>query len=295
MDHDATYDIDSEGIATVCIDRAHKRVNTLTRAIVAELSDALTSIEKRGSIRGLILASGKPTTFAAGADLNELLACTRTDLDRLLREGQALCSRIERLNWPTVAAINGHCLGGGYELALACRTRVAADDPKTLIGLPEVALGLLPAWGGTVRLCRLIGVKTAAPLLFAGTRLSPADALRLGLVDRLAPRNDLPAAARGVLDSPRRRHGSLSRVLEAWSPVRRAILRRARTRVVGATPDLVQAIDRVARAIHAACAHGAAAGFECERQGLLELLDTPDSRQRLQAFLQQRSSAAPAT
>src|SRR4029453_980751 len=129
--------------------------------------------------------------------------------------------RLERLDCPTVAAINGYCLGGGLELALACRYRVCVDNPKTVLGFPEVMLGIHPGFGGTVRSVRLIGVTAAMDLMLTGRNVRPDKALRLGLVDRPPPRAELSAAARALaLDPPAPHRASLRERLLSAGPVR---------------------------------------------------------------------------
>jgi 3-hydroxyacyl-CoA dehydrogenase/enoyl-CoA hydratase/3-hydroxybutyryl-CoA epimerase len=156
-------------------------------------------------LRGLVLRSAKPSGFIAGADIREImtLAGDARALE-MIELGQRLFSRLEALPYPTVAAIHGYALGGGLELALACRYRVAVGDSKLALGLPEVQLGLHPGFGGTVRSVRLLGVRPAMKLMLTGRNVRSDQALKLGLVDRLvATRGELDAAARQIIrDAP---------------------------------------------------------------------------------------------
>src|SRR5688500_7404350 len=139
---------DADNILTIWMDVPGKPVNTVPPALLADLVDVVAAIE-RDPCAGVIFASAKPRSFSAGADLFEISRMTPEQIGEYLQLGQALFDRISRLPMPTVAAINGDCLGGGFELALACRYRVATDEGSISIGLPEVKIGLIPGWGGT--------------------------------------------------------------------------------------------------------------------------------------------------
>src|SRR5205085_238207 len=154
---------------------------------------------------GLIIASAKKSIFIAGADLNTLLIQAQTgELRDFIAEGQRVFNRIAGLKIPSVAAIHGACAGGGYEVTLACDWRVASDDPATRIGLPETTLGLIPAWGGSTRLPRLIGEDNAAEVILKGKLYSASEALKMGLVDEVAAREQLLDAARRKLSAGKR-------------------------------------------------------------------------------------------
>ena len=153
-----TLTTDTDGIAWLRIDRQGASANSLSREVMLEFAERVLEVEKARP-RGLVLASGKPGGFIVGADINEFRGIrTPDEVVGPIREAHALLERLERAPFPTVAAINGACLGGGLELALACRYRVCSDDPKTVLGLPEVLLGIHPGFGGTVRTIRLVGV-----------------------------------------------------------------------------------------------------------------------------------------
>ncbi len=198
-----------------------RAANSLSREVMEELDARLTEVERQ-SPRGLVIQSAK-AGFIAGADVREF-AQVRSPEEALpfVRAAHAILDRLERLPCPTVAAINGYCLGGGLELALACRYRVCVDDPKTVLGFPEVMLGIHPGFGGTVRAVRLIGVTAAMDLMLTGRNLRPDKALALGLVDRLAPAiRAAHAAARSmVLEPPPRRQAPLMQRLLSSAPAR---------------------------------------------------------------------------
>ncbi len=154
-------------IALVTIDQPGSRANVLSQAVQSEFEALLTELRARSDLQGLILRSGKPGMFIAGADLKEMggLAGDDEQKRRVVRRGLAIMAGIESLPYPTVAAIEGPCVGGGLELALGFDFRVASTHPKTELGFPEVKIGLLPGWGGTQRLQRVIGPATAAEMI----------------------------------------------------------------------------------------------------------------------------------
>ncbi|HEX4496423.1 MAG TPA: 3-hydroxyacyl-CoA dehydrogenase NAD-binding domain-containing protein [Thermoanaerobaculia bacterium] len=190
------------GIAWLRLDDPGKKVNTLSTRLFEWFESQISHLERERP-EGLVIYSGKTDGFVAGADLEELLALTDlADVHAMLQRGHELMERLCALPFPTVAAIHGACLGGGLELALACKRRVATEHPKTRLGLPEVQLGLLPGLGGTQRLPRLIGVPDALDLILTGKQLDARKARRLGLVDDTCHPADLRTAAeRAVRDA----------------------------------------------------------------------------------------------
>ena len=175
------------GLAHLVVDHPGRKLNVLDRDAIESLEAALGDLEASPP-QGLIVISGKPGSFIAGADIDAIAGVTDSALAHtLVRRGQAAYSRIAALPFPTVAAIDGVCLGGGTELALACDSRIATEEPRTQIGLPEVMLGILPAWGGTSRLPRLIGLPAALDLLLTGRAVDGRRAEKLGLVAHAVP------------------------------------------------------------------------------------------------------------
>jgi len=173
-----------DGIGTVTFAVPEDRVNTWTEAAIAEFSEL---VEQLDGLAGLILISGKPEDFHSGGDLRFLgKVATAAELEKGLELLPRAFARLASVPYPTVAAIRGHCLGGGYELALACSARIAQEAPSTTIGLPECRVGLFPGAGGTQRLPRLIGAP-AVDLILQGKALGAGAAAAAGLVDRLVP------------------------------------------------------------------------------------------------------------
>lgn len=179
---------DDDGIVTLRIDLPEQATNTMTPLFREQFALAVDRlVAERETIRGAILTSGKPTFFAGG-DLNALLAVQPSDADTLFNRStvlKAILRKLETFGRPVVAAINGSALGGGFELCLSCHARLAVDDPKLQLGLPEVSLGLLPGGGGIVRMTRLLGLAKAVPLILESTVLSPRAALEKGLITGL--------------------------------------------------------------------------------------------------------------
>ena len=199
-------EIGDDHICVLTFDRPDSGANIFDAATLDELNEHLDAVEKDASLRGLIIASAKKSIFVAGADLKTLLQAAKTgEMRGFIERGQQVFNRLADLRIPTVAAIHGASAGGGYEVALACDYRVASDDPATRIGLPETSLGLLPAWGGCTRLPRLIGAEKAAEVILKGKLYSAQEALKLGLVDEIAPRDQLLDRAREKLRAGKRK------------------------------------------------------------------------------------------
>lgn len=187
-------------ICVLTFDRPDSGANIFDATTLDELNEHLDDVENDTSIRGLIITSAKKSIFVAGADLKTLLQAAKTgEMRGFIERGQQVFNRLADLKIPTVAAIHGASAGGGYEVALACDYRVASDDPATRIGLPETSLGLLPAWGGCTRLPRLIGAEKAIEVILKGKLYSAQEALNVGLVDEIAPRDQLLDRARKKL------------------------------------------------------------------------------------------------
>jgi 3-hydroxyacyl-CoA dehydrogenase / enoyl-CoA hydratase / 3-hydroxybutyryl-CoA epimerase len=198
-------EIGDDRVCILTFDRPDSGANIFDAATMSELSEHVDAIERDNSVRGLIITSAKKSIFIAGADLKTLLEQAPTgEMRGFIAEGQRVFNRIAALNIPTVAAIHGACAGGGYEVTLACDWRVAANEPATRIGLPETTLGLIPAWGGSTRLPRLIGVENASEVILKGKLYSAPEALKLGLVDEVVPRDELLDAARRKLGQGKR-------------------------------------------------------------------------------------------
>lgn len=187
---------DDNQILWLYFDKQNSSVNTLDYAVMDELSRIIDLVAADKTTKGLVITSGKKTGFIAGADIAQFTKFK--DIDdafSILKLGQHILDKLEAVKIPTVALIDGFCLGGGLELALACRYRIAEDSPKTRLGLPEVKLGIHPGWGGSVRLPRLIGALQGMNLVMAGHTVSAKAAAKLGLVDAAVPKRQMVHAA----------------------------------------------------------------------------------------------------
>lgn len=294
---------DSDGVATIWLDQPGKAVNTLTPLMLEELFAAITSLEaSRPS--GLIFASPKARSFVAGADLFEIRKMNREQVEAFLATGQKLFDRIAHLPFPTVAAINGDCLGGGLELALACQYRVASEEGSINIGLPEVKLGILPGWGGTVRLPRLIGLASALPMLLAGKTMPPKKARKAGIVDDVVRPEALQSAAKRWArgDQPIHKPSFAQRSAARLPYLRDRIFAAAKSQTEAQSFGNYPAPLRLIDVVRTGYERGEDAGFEAERNALGELRDTRPAQNLIRLFflrqgakksLTQRISAKP--
>jgi 3-hydroxyacyl-CoA dehydrogenase/enoyl-CoA hydratase/3-hydroxybutyryl-CoA epimerase len=283
-----------DGVVLVTIDRAAQAVNALSQDMLIELG-ALVERLAIDPPKGVVFRSGKPSGFVAGADIREFQAfdAQGTVKDALFR-GQQVFQRIADLPCPTVAAIHGYCMGGGTELALACRHRVASNDASTRIGLPEVKLGIYPGWGGSVRLPRLIGAPAAMDLMLTGRSVSASAAKGLGLVDKVVDAAVLVDAAieLALRSSPRTLQQRFrARATNTW--LARQLI----------APMLVKQVARKARREHYPAPYAlietwrrAGGGMQsllaAERRSVVKLAATSTARNLIRVFfLQERLKA----
>jgi 3-hydroxyacyl-CoA dehydrogenase/enoyl-CoA hydratase/3-hydroxybutyryl-CoA epimerase len=281
---------DSDRVLTVTLDLPEKPVNILSSAALKELNELVDHIE-HDKLRAVIFTSIKPRSFAAGADLAEMRGMNRAQLDACLALGQSVFDRFARLQIPTAAAINGDALGGGLELALACGCRVAADDRSIQIGLPEVKLGLVPAFGGTVRLPWLIGLAPALDLMSTGRTVPPAEALRLGILDELAARESLLAAARRlVLAKPRSNCNQRPERNPISPQERNQILDQAEYEAEQRSSGHYPAPGRLISVIRSNYEHGVERAQAAERKALVDLLEGETGRNLVRLFFMRQSA-----
>jgi 3-hydroxyacyl-CoA dehydrogenase/enoyl-CoA hydratase/3-hydroxybutyryl-CoA epimerase len=220
---------DRDNLAWLSFDKAGASTNTLSADVMAELDRILDEL-RAGKPRALIIRSGKESGFIAGADIEEFTRIENADdVMRLVKRGWDLYNKLEALPFPTLALVDGYCMGGGVELALACRYRVAVDQPGTRFALPEVMLGILPAWGGVMRLPRLIGAAAALDMLMTGRAVDARRARRMGLVDAAVPPRIQENTARMMaLEAPRPRKLSFMQALMNSAPMRPIVASMAR-------------------------------------------------------------------
>ncbi|RIX43608.1 MAG: crotonase [Rhodocyclales bacterium GT-UBC] len=224
--------LDAEGVATAILDKAGESANSLSAAVLAELGLILDAFERQAP-KGLIFQSGKEAGFIAGADIQEFTQLDTAEKGRALVErGWSLFNRLAAVRYPTLAVVRGHCLGGGLELALACRYLLAVDEPGTKMGLPEVMLGIFPGWGGMLRLPQRVGPAAALDMMLTGKTIDARRAKRMGLADECVPPRVMAPAARQLLLSgqPRRALPALQRLLNG--PLKAVVASGARKQVV---------------------------------------------------------------
>jgi enoyl-CoA hydratase len=182
-------------VAVVTIDRP-KVLNALNAATLDELESTFLALRADDAVRAIVVTGSGEKSFVAGADINELAVQTPVSGREHARRGQRLFDLIEALGKPVIAAINGYALGGGCELAMACTIRIAADSAR--LGQPEIQLGIIPGYGGTQRLARLVGSGRALELLLTGNQITAAEAHRIGLVNQVVPAAELMPMARAL-------------------------------------------------------------------------------------------------
>ena len=274
------------GILT--FDRENSSANLFDRPSLVELCDELDALSAHPELAGLLIRSAKPSIFIAGADLKILSEAQGDELRDLIELGQATFQKLAKLPYPTVAAIHGACVGGGYELALACDWRVASDAPVTKIGLPETNLGILPAWGGTTRLPRLIGLPAALPLILGGKILSAGAAKAKGLVDAVVPRENLETLALSYLKKGKR---PAKARFHLHNPVIAPLIAAKAKRDLNAKTRGLYPGPEAALEVAAKSCHGPVeAGFQREKEAILRLAVRPETRQLLRLFfLQERA------
>ena len=281
----------ADGVVLLTFDRAGESVNTFAQDVLVEL-DALLERLALDPPKGLVLRSGKPRGFIAGADIREFAEFdAKGTIGDSIRRGQQAFQRLADLPCPTVAAIHGFCMGGGTEISLACRYRVASSDPSTRIGLPEVKLGIYPGWGGSVRLPRLVGTPAAMDMMLTGRTLSASAAKNIGLVDKVVEPAQLVDAAvelalRGTTRPFRQRFmGWITNI----GPARQLL-----------APMLVKQVARKARKEHYPAPYalietwrrtggGVQKRLAAERKSVVKLAGTPTARNLTRVFfLQER-------
>ena len=193
---------EADGLAWLSLDKAGESANSLSKAVMAELSGVLDELDRQPP-KALIIRSAKSAGFIAGADISEFDQLDSPEAAKaMVARGWELFNRLANVPYPTLALVRGHCLGGGLELALACRTLLVVDEPGTKLGLPEVMLGIFPGWGGMLRLPRRVGPAVALDLMLAGKTVDAKKAKRLGLADECVPPRVMESAARQLALNP---------------------------------------------------------------------------------------------
>jgi 3-hydroxyacyl-CoA dehydrogenase/enoyl-CoA hydratase/3-hydroxybutyryl-CoA epimerase len=289
-----TYEINTDGIAILTFDLPGEKINKLTTPVMEEFDTVLDQLGDRKEIKALVFRSGKDGNFIVGADIAEINAVKARDAaERLARRGQEIFAKLESLPFPTVAAIHGPCMGGGLELALACAYRVISNDPKTALALPEIKLGIMPGFGGTQRLPRLVGLSNSLDLILTGKSIYPKKAKKIGLADEVTYKETImqvamdkarKAVGKSRPETIRAKRPLAIKLLES-NPLTRSLIYRAAHKNVlketrGNYPAPLAALD----AVRYGLSHGRAAGYIYEARLLGELAPTEISKNLISVF-----------
>ena len=285
-----------DGIGWLTLDLPGEKVNKLSSAVMTSLSEMLGAVARRSDLEGIVVRSAKEGVFIAGADVQEIRAITRREeAAQASRVGHQIFQQIQDLPFPAVAAINGVCVGGGTELALACHGRLGTDHPRFGMGLPEVNLGIIPAWGGSTRLPRLVGLQRALEMILTGRNIDARKAARIGLIDRAVPHTEIDKHAVELVRKLRRggrfrkKGVRRARGLGGWllegNPLGRTIVfQQARKKVLarsqGHYPAPLKALEVVRRGL----AMTLERALELEAKVLGELLVGPVSKNLVHLF-----------
>ncbi|MBU2925776.1 fatty acid oxidation complex subunit alpha FadJ [Colwellia sp. 1_MG-2023] len=279
------------GIAHLVMDVVGDTMNTLKAEFTEQVADVLAEIKADAAITGIVLCSGKQDSFVAGADINMINNCqTKEEVVSLSRQGQMIFSQLEQLNIPVVAAINGACLGGGLELAMACHARVCSDNVKTALGVPEVQLGLLPGSGGTQRLPKLVGIQKALDMMLTGKQLRAKQALKLGLVDDVVPNSILIETAEKMALSGKFKRtvkfksSLINKFLEGTSIGRGIVYKQAEKSVLSKTKGNYPSPMKIIHCVKTGVEESAAKGYQVEAEHFGELAMSPESAQLRNIF-----------
>lgn len=279
------------GVTTITLDVPGRPLNVLDRDVMLELDQIVHDLENSEGVNLVVFQSGKESGFLAGADVSAIAEIeSASHAMRLIEDGQMLFQRIEWLRMPTIAVIHGPCLGGGLELSLACDYRVARDNSSTKIGLPEIKLGLIPGWGGTQRLPRVVGLSNALPLILTGKHLSGSEAFDIGLVDRAFAPEHWPTSLdvfidevlQGKVGKSSARRPLWQRAIES-TRLGRSMIFRMTERATRSKARQFPALDSALLAIRLGYDRGPA-GYLCERNEFVDLLATPTCRNLLGLF-----------
>ncbi|MDH3975991.1 MAG: 3-hydroxyacyl-CoA dehydrogenase NAD-binding domain-containing protein [Deltaproteobacteria bacterium] len=290
-----------KGMATLLFDLPKEKVNKLSIAVMEELDAHLADIEKRQDLHGLIVASGKKDIFIAGADISEIEGIKDPKKGKeLAAKGQEVLGRLENLPFPVVAAIDGATLGGGMELALACHYRVITNRPKTVMGLPEVKLGIHPGFGGTQRLPRLIGIRNSLDIILTGKNIYPKKALRLGLADKMVPQEYLMDQAIKTVEEKakpsykrptglRKKPALVDRALELTSYGRDFIFKKAEESVMKRTRGNYPSTLKAIQVMKEGLSLHLEGGLAIEASGLGEMAATGECKNLISVFYLQET------
>ena len=291
-----SYEIDASGIAHLVFDLPGEKVNKLSISVMEELDGLLARLEKEAGLRGVVVASNKDNIFIAGADISEIEGVSDPKKGRdLAVRGQQVLGRLEGLPVPVVAAIDGAALGGGMELALACHYRVVTNNPKAVMGLPEVKLGIHPGFGGTQRLPRLISLRSSLDMILTGKNIYPKKALRLGLADKMVPAKYLKTEAMEIIDRVysenyrrpvglRKKPSISDRLIEGTSIGRNLVFKKAKEALLEKTRGKYPATIKALQVIQEGLSLHLEGGLAIEASSLGEMAVTEECKNLISVF-----------
>jgi 3-hydroxyacyl-CoA dehydrogenase / enoyl-CoA hydratase / 3-hydroxybutyryl-CoA epimerase len=283
-------------IGILTFDYPDSKANKFNTATMAELNEKIDEIAKKSEIKCLLFMSAKSSIFIAGADISEIKDITDPQQGyEVGKKGHEVFNKIEHLPFPTVAVINGASMGGGTELSLACNYRIASDNPKTKIALPEINLGILPGWGGSTRLPKLIGLQRSLDIILTGKNLIPKRALRTGVIDKIIPKEMVKEAAiafakdvikgKNVLARSKRKQKGLVNALLEKNPLGRAVVfSQAKKAVMKKTHGHYPAPLRALEVIKKGYGKSLKVGLEAEAKALGDLLVTDESKNLVKVY-----------
>jgi len=289
-------EVPEEGIGILYFDLPGEKINKFSTSVMEELSGWIDELKKRNDLKALLLMSKKPGIFIAGADVKEIEQITDEQTGyEVGRKGQEIFTRFEQLPFKKIAVIDGACMGGGTELSLCCDFRLASDHPKTKIALPEVTLGILPGWGGTQRLPRLVGLQNALDVILSGRNLRPRQAYRYALVDKIIPAEwaleKSIEFAREVLAGKTRRYlerrkpkGAVNWLLEKTPAGRNIIFSQAKKNVLAKTGGHYPAPLTALETVQKTYGMPLQKGLEIEARALGKLIVTDISKNLIRIF-----------
>ena len=293
-----TIEIDKNGIAWLAFDLDGEKVNKFTSCVMRQLDEVLEQLAGEKNVAALVIRSGKPHSFIVGADIEELAAIRDVqDAKNKAVMGQRVFFKLATLKIPTVAVIHGACMGGGTELALACQYRLATDDEKTAIGLPEVKLGILPGWGGTQRLPKVVGLPAALTMIMSGQTIPARKAMKMGLVDGIVASTFMNEQARRFVSKVLSHSGAKrvekrrvhcrplwARVMESTPPGRALIFHQAAKETLKRTKGQYPAPMEALNAVRDGYGKTIEEGLRIEAEGFAKLATTSVSRNLVWVF-----------
>lgn len=285
------FDIDRDNIAIVVIDIQDKGANVLSAESIEELSAAVRKIATMRELAGVVFVSAKPKQFIAGASIDEILEIKDPIVgEEKARIGQDLMESIEKLNIPTVAIIEGPCLGGGLEFALSCTYRIASNQPEVVFALPEVKLGIIPGFGGTQRLPEVVGLINAIDMITSGRNISPRSAMSMGLIDDICPKEQLLKVAKewiakGTRERKPRKLGGIQSIMEKFPLTKKFIFKSAHKKIMQATNGQYPAPVRALEVIEKTFNSNDPYRYNLEAQKIGSLIASPISKSLIQLFM----------